>query len=128
MARWNVSVCILPAHGDLPRECFWRIVAGQAILATGAMERTIAFENNDRPGIMTASAVRTYLNRCGVAPGQRVTVFANNDDARRTARDLMAAGVTVVAIIDSRPDASPTEDCPVYAGATVIGTKGPQGA
>ncbi|MGB8813877.1 MAG: sarcosine oxidase subunit alpha family protein [Paracoccaceae bacterium] len=117
----------LAAPGDLPRECFWRITAAQTILAAGAMERPIAFENNDRPGIMLASAVRAYLNRYGVTTGKRVTVFANNDDARRTARDLIAAGVSVAAIIDSRSDAQADEDCPVYLGATVIGTKGRHG-
>ena len=50
---------------------------------------------NDRPGIMMASAVETYLRRYGVVPGQRVTLFANNDGARAAARDLMAAGVQV---------------------------------
>ncbi|MBC7739264.1 MAG: (2Fe-2S)-binding protein, partial [Candidatus Saccharibacteria bacterium] len=80
---------------DLPRECFWRIVAGQAILATGALERPIAFRDNDRPGIMLASAVQTYLNRYGVAPGARPPLFANNDNARIIARQLMAAGVKV---------------------------------
>ena len=114
----------LAATPDLPRECFWRIVAKQAILASGALERTIAFADNDRPGIMTAGAVRSYLNRYGVAPGQRVTIFANNDDARRTARDLIAAGVNVAAILDSREDARAAEDCPVYLGATVTGTVG----
>ncbi|SEN76269.1 sarcosine oxidase subunit alpha [Gemmobacter aquatilis] len=111
----------------LPRECFWRIVAKQAILAAGALERPVAFENNDRPGIMLASAVRSYLNRYGVAPGRRVTVFTNNEEARRTARDLMAAGVPVAAIIDARPHASAVEDCPVYTGATVINTRGRKG-
>ena len=32
----------------------------ERILAGGAIERPIAFENNDRPGIMLASALRTY--------------------------------------------------------------------
>ena len=117
----------LPNRENLPRECFWRIVAGQAILASGALERAIAFENNDRPGIMMASAIRSYLHRYGVAAGKRVTIFANNDDARRTARDLMAAGIKVAAIIDSRPGANAIEDCPVYLGATVTGTTGRQG-
>ena len=116
----------VPTRADLPRECFWRIVAGQAILAAGALERAIAFENNDRPGIMMASAIRAYLHRYGVAAGKQVTIFANNDDARRTARDLMAAGITVAAIIDSREGASAIEDCPVYLGATVTGTTGRQ--
>lgn len=117
----------LAPQTDLPRECFWRIHARQTVLAAGALERPIAFADNDRPGIMLASAVRSYLNRYGVATGKRVTVFTNNDNARRTARDLIAAGVKVAAIIDSRPHASAVEDCPVYTGATVIGTTGRKG-
>ena len=112
------------ARPNLPRECFWRIVAKHAVLAAGALERAVAFENNDRPGIMMASAVRTYLNRYGVVPGKRVTLFANTDQARGVARDLMAAGVTVAAIIDPRPDASSVEDCPVHVGAEVVGSRG----
>ncbi len=117
----------LAPRPNLPRECFWRIHAAQAILAAGALERPIAFQDNDRPGIMLASAVRAYVNRYGVAPGKRVTVFANNDDARRTARDLMAAGIQVAAILDSRAHASQLEDCPVYLGATVTETRGRKG-
>jgi sarcosine oxidase subunit alpha len=113
-----------PARPNLPRECFWRIVAPHAILASGALERPVAFPDNDRPGIMLASAVRTYLNRYGVSPGKRVTLFANTDQARATARDLMAAGVQVAAIIDPRPDAFSVEDCPVHVGAEVIGSRG----
>jgi heterotetrameric sarcosine oxidase alpha subunit len=113
-----------PARPNLPRECFWRIVAPHAVLASGALERPIAFPDNDRPGIMMASAVRTYLNRYGVSPGKRVTLFTNTDAARATARDLIAAGVQVAAIIDPRPDAFSVEDCPVHAGAEVIGTRG----
>ncbi|MES2915586.1 MAG: sarcosine oxidase subunit alpha family protein [Pseudomonadota bacterium] len=112
------------ARPNLPRECFWRIVAKHAVLASGALERPVAFENNDRPGIMMASAVRTYLNRYGVVPGKRVTLFANTDQARGVARELMAAGVTVAAIIDPRPDASSVEDCSVHVGAEVVGSRG----
>ncbi len=109
---------------NLPRECFWRIVAEQAVMATGALERPIAFPNNDRPGVMLAGAVQTYLNRYGVVPGVRVTLFANNDNARVVARQLMAAGVKVAAILDSRTDASALEDCTVYLGAAVTDTTG----
>jgi methylglutamate dehydrogenase subunit C len=112
------------ARPNLPRECFWRIVAGHAVLATGALERSVAFQDNDRPGIMMASGVRTYLNHYGVVPGKRVTVFANTDAARGVARDLMVAGVTVAAIIDPRADASSVEDCPVHLGAVVTGSRG----
>ncbi len=115
------------ARPYLPRECFWRITAARTILAAGAMERPIAFPMNDRPGIMLASAVQTYLHKFGVVPGQKVTLYANNDGARAVARQLMAAGVQVVAILDSRPDASAVEDCPVYVGAEVTDTKGRHG-
>ncbi|NEK24648.1 sarcosine oxidase subunit alpha family protein [Sulfitobacter sp. JBTF-M27] len=111
--------------GGAPLECFWRISAKHAVLAAGALERPIAFQNNDRPGVMTAGAVRAYLNRWGVTPGKRVAVFGNNDDAHRTARDLAAAGVHVVALIDSRNDvAVPDFDGRVFKGAQVCNAAG----
>jgi heterotetrameric sarcosine oxidase alpha subunit len=109
---------------DLPRECFWRIAARRAILCAGAIERPVAFPDNDRPGIMTAGAVRAYLNRWGVAPGREVTVFGNNDDAHRTARDLAEAGVTVAGLIDAREGVRVAGDFPVFTGGRVTATKG----
>ncbi|WP_299625091.1 sarcosine oxidase subunit alpha family protein [uncultured Tateyamaria sp.] len=118
-------------HRDMPKggvkETFWRIAARRSVLAAGAVERHIAFENNDRPGIMGAGAVRAYLNRWGVAPGKAVTVFANNDDAHRTAVDMQAAGVHIAGVIDSREDAQPLGDYPIYAGAMVTGSQGRHG-
>ena len=113
--------------GDAPVETFWRIVAKKAVLAAGALERPIAFPMNDRPGVMLASAVRSYLNRWSVTPGKRVAVFGNNDDAHRTARDLHSAGVEVAAVIDSRADAQVSGDFPVFAGVNVINTEGRHG-
>ena len=114
-------------NGKAPIETFWRIVAKQSILAAGALERPIAFQNNDRPGIMTAGAVRSYLNRWGVAPGKAITVFANNDDAHRTALDMQAAGVHVAAVIDSRANAVALGDYNLIKGAHVSGTTGRKG-
>lgn len=116
-----------PAVADLPRECFWRIVARRAVLAAGALERPIAFPDNDRPGVMMAGAVRAYLNRWGVAAGQRVAVFAANDDARRTARDLLAAGVDVVGVIDPRSDAPALEGARLFREGRVVATRGRHG-
>ena len=110
-----------------PRECFWRITAKRSILCAGALERPIAFPNNDRPGIMMASAVRAYVNRWGVAPGQSVTIFANNDDAHRTAVDMIEAGIEVVGVIDSRDDVQAFGDYPAFTSAKVIATKGRKG-
>jgi len=59
-----------PGRGQ-PRQRLWKIVARRAILATGAIERPLVFGGNDRPGVMMASAVSTYLNRFAALPGAR---------------------------------------------------------
>ncbi len=92
-----------PGSGSSSRQRLWRVRAKEVVLATGAIERPLVFSNNDRPGVMLASAVSTYVNRYAVAPGSRAVVFTNNDGAYQTALDLQAAGVTVGAIIDVRP-------------------------
>ena len=91
-----------PDQREGPRERVWRVRAKQVVLATGAIERPLVFANNDRPGIMLASAVSTYLNRYGVRIGSRAVVFANNDGAYATALDLAAAGIAVAAVVDAR--------------------------
>ncbi|MEM8823047.1 MAG: 2Fe-2S iron-sulfur cluster-binding protein, partial [Pseudomonadota bacterium] len=98
----RVSHHVADPHPDLPRDCFWRIAAKRTILAAGALERPIAFPMNDRPGVMLASATRSYLHRWGVAPGQRIAIFTTTDDGHRTAADLREAGVDIAAIIDPR--------------------------
>ncbi|MEH6830385.1 MAG: sarcosine oxidase subunit alpha family protein [Sulfitobacter sp.] len=106
-----------------PRQILWRIYTKQTILAAGAIERPIAFENNDRPGIMLASALRTYANRYAVMADRRVAVFTNNDDGHRTAADLHSKGVKVAAVVDVRKDAPRSLDYEVLHGE-VVDTKG----
>ncbi|MBL6774924.1 MAG: sarcosine oxidase subunit alpha family protein [Candidatus Puniceispirillum sp.] len=108
------------------RQIFWHIRSQRCVLAAGSNERPIAFSNNDRPGVMLAGAVRSYVNRFGVAPGKRVAIFTNNDDGWSTAEDLHAAGVEVTAIIDSRSDISktPPKGVPTLLGGYVTNTRG----
>ena len=105
----------------MPRQRFWKVRAKQVVLAAGALERPLVFPDNDRPGIMLASAARTYLNRYGVRVGDRVVVFTNNDGAYRTALDLQAAGVaTKVVDLRAGPE-GPLADRAHAAGIEVIG-------
>lgn len=97
----RVSDHLAVPEAGKPRQILWRIYSARAILAAGAIERPIAFENNDRPGIMLAGALRAYANRWGVAVGDRVAVFTNNEDGLRTVSDLKAKGLDV-AVIDAR--------------------------
>jgi sarcosine oxidase subunit alpha len=87
-----------------PRQRLWRVRARQVVIAQGAFERPLVFCNNDRPGVMLASAVSNYVQRYATTPGQRAVVFTNNDSAYQAAIDLAAAGIKVEAIIDSRKD------------------------
>ena len=94
-----------PGH-DLPRERLWQVRAKRVVLATGAIERHMVFADNDRPGVMLASAARTYLNHYGVAVGRNVGVYTANDSAYAAAIDLKKAGVNVAAIVDLRDNPS----------------------
>ncbi len=115
----------------LPRERLWQVRAKRVVLATGSIERHMVFANNDRPGIMLASAARTYLNHFGVAVGRKVGVYTASDSAYEAAFDLKRAGVTIAAIVDNREkpgDAVLTEarrlGIEVLTGHSVVDTKG----
>ena len=116
---------------DLPRQRLWRIRAKQVVLATGAIERPLVFQENDRPGIMLAGAARTYLHRYGVLPGRRVVLFANNDRAWSAAFDLQGAGAEIAAIVDVREEIEDAllekateRGIAVHRGAVLTGTYG----
>jgi heterotetrameric sarcosine oxidase alpha subunit len=114
LERVNKHVAQPPAHE--PVERYWRIHAKRAVLVSGAEERPLVFGGNDRPGVMLASAARTYVNRYAAAPGKRAVVFTDNDSAYRTVEDLTASGIEVTAVVDSRPDREGGE----VAGARLI--------
>jgi len=108
-----------PAPGQ-PRQRLWKIVAKRALLATGAIERPLVFGGNDRPGVMTASAVSTYVNRFAAAPGRRAAVFTTTDSGWATAQDLIAAGIEVAAVIDARPTLPAAADRLRQAGVEIL--------
>ena len=86
------------------RERLHVIRARRVLLATGALERLIAFPGNDVPGVMLAGGALAYLKRYGVAVGRRPALFANNDEAYEALFALAGAGVHCAGVIDPRPD------------------------
>ena len=89
-------------RADAPRQRLWRIRARQIVMATGAIERPLAFAGNDVPGVMLASAARDYAVNFGVGIGDRVVVVTNNDSAYLTATALAEAGIGIAGILDIR--------------------------
>ena len=119
-----------PAPGE-PRQRVWHITARTVVLAAGALERPMVFPNNDVPGVMLASAVRTYINRFAVRPGQRMVLVTASDDGWRTVADATRAGIQVAAIVDPR-GAPPTAlqaaadeaGAPVFSGGQIAAAYG----
>ena len=116
------------------RQRLWRVRAGRVILAQGSHERPLVFPDNDRPGVMLASALSGYIRRYGVCPGRRAVIFTNNDGAYLTALDLVQVGASVSAIIDCREYgagavAEPSREAGVdiYQGCIVAGASGRNG-
>ncbi|WP_274425872.1 sarcosine oxidase subunit alpha [Chelativorans sp. YIM 93263] len=116
---------------EAPRERLWQVRAKRVVLATGAIERHMVFPDNDRPGVMLASAARTYLNHYGVAVGRKVSVYTAEDSAYAAAIDLKKSGTDVLAIVDLRtdPEGALVEQArslgiDVFAGHAVTGTEG----
>ncbi len=133
LLRRTTAVVALDQNGMMlverrPNPRLWQIRARQIILATGSLERPIVFQDNDRPGIMLAAAVRRYLHQFALVP-ERTVVFTTNDDAYRTAIDLVTAGQTDAAVVDPRPEptgalAERARDVGIriIAGSVVTGT------
>ena len=88
------------------RQRLWKIRAKKVIIATGAIERPLIFNNNDRPGILLSSAVKKYVDYYGVIAGKNSVIFTNNDTAYETTVSLFKKGVRINNIIDIRKKCS----------------------
>lgn len=73
------------------------------IVATGAMEKMIPFENNDLPGVYGAGAIQTLMNTYGIEPGKRVLIVGAGNVGLILAYQLIQAKVDVVAIVEAMP-------------------------
>lgn len=122
------------AGAATPRHRLWKLRAREVVLATGAIERSLVFPNNDRPGVMLASATRRYIAQYAVAPGRALAVFTVTDDGYRTALAAAARGVGVAAVVDARPradgalpDSARRLGIAVHEGCVVADTRGRRG-
>ena len=81
-----------------------KIRAKSLVVANGAFEQPLLFENSDLPGIMLGSAVQRLMHLYGVKPGKRAVVLSANRDGLQTALDLYQAGVQVATVVELRAD------------------------
>lgn len=81
----------------------YKIRAGAVVVATGAIEQPLIFDNNDLPGVMLASGVQRLVQLYGVRPGETAVIVTAHDQGWQAAADLQAAGLTVAAVVEERP-------------------------
>ncbi|WP_027365470.1 NAD(P)/FAD-dependent oxidoreductase [Desulfotruncus alcoholivorax] len=84
-------------------EQYLKIKPQKIIMATGGAEKSLAFPNNDLPGIYGAGAVQTLVNVYGVKPGNRVLMVGAGNIGVIVSYQLLQAGVEVAAIIEAAP-------------------------
>ena len=81
-----------------------KLRARQIVIATGSYEVPLTFDRNDLPGIILSTGAQRLIHLHGIKPGRTAIVATCNDHGYYAARDLLEAGVRVVALLDSRPD------------------------
>lgn len=87
----------------LRRKQLLKIRAKQIVVATGASERFLVFENNDLPGVMGAGAAQTLMNVYRVKPGEKALMVGAGNVGLIVSYQLIQAGVKVVAIVEAMP-------------------------
>jgi len=85
----------------LEGETYDKVQADAILIATGASEKFLAFENNDLPGIYGAGAVQTLMNVHGVLPGQDVIMVGSGNIGLIVSYQLMQAGVNVKMVLEA---------------------------
>ena len=80
----------------------FKLRARSLVVAGGAGEIPLLFDDNDLPGVMLGTAVQRLLHLFAVAPGRRALVVTANDDGWAVAADLHRAGIEIAAVVDER--------------------------
>ncbi len=90
--------------GVLQGRCFVKLRARQVVVATGAVEYPLVFQNNDLPGVMLGSGATRLQALYGVRPGTLSVVAVSDDRGIELALDLAAGGTRVAAVVDAREE------------------------
>jgi sarcosine oxidase subunit alpha len=84
-------------------ERFFKLAFKCLIVATGAAENNVLFQNNDLPGVYGAGAVQTLMNVYGVKPGKRVLMVGSGNIGLIVSYQLIQAGIEVAAVVEALP-------------------------
>jgi sarcosine oxidase subunit alpha len=97
-----------------------KIRTRQTIVAAGSFDQPIVFRNNDRPGILFATAAQRLMRFYGVRPGTRAVIATSNTFGYDAALDLLDAGGEVAAIVDLGATSGPAVEAARARGIRIL--------
>ncbi len=108
--------------GLVQRDRFIKLQAKQIIVATGAYEQPLLFENNDLPGIISMTAALKLVSVYRIAPCSRAVVTVQSEQGLGTALRLHQAGLPITAIVDLRSHSGRgrEEHCLTHSGVEYL--------
>ncbi len=80
-----------------------RLAFHKLVLATGAIERPVAFEGWTLPGVMSVGGAQLLLKTSAIAPAGRIALAGNGPLVLLFATQLLALGVQISAVLDTAP-------------------------
>jgi sarcosine oxidase subunit alpha len=89
--------------GILSQNVYEKVTFKKAIVCTGATENSLAFENNDLPGVYGAGGVQTLMNVHGIRPGHKILMVGSGNIGLIVSYQLIQAGVNVVGLVEGLP-------------------------
>ncbi len=103
------------------------------VVASGCHEVPLVFHGNDLPGVMLSTGLKRLINLYGVKPGTKAVVVTSNDQGYAAAKEMLAAGIKIAAIADSRPASQEdtniirelrSQDVPILTSYTIKEARG----
>ena len=93
-----------------------RVRARRVLLATGSRERAFAIPGATLAGVAMAGEAQGSLKRDGTTPEGRIALAGSGPLVWQVARQLLNAGATIAAILDTTPPGNRTRALPHFPG------------
>lgn len=99
-----VTAFVVGGPTDTFDERYVEVRAAAVVVATGAAERPLVFEHNERPGVMQPLCAHRLARTWGLTPGRRAVFSVGHDLGLEAAADLHDLGLEIAVVADCRMD------------------------
>ncbi len=138
LATWSNSTCLAVYNdkkvGLLKNNNEYVLIEPEVLLvATGAREKSLAFNGNSLPGVYGAGAFQTLLNRDLIRPAEKLFIVGGGNVGLITGYHALQADISVVGLVEAMPECGGYKvhrdkltrmGVPIYTSHTVISANG----